>query len=1023
MSNIILKLVYRDREPTQYDDETKDYLIGQPWFNILTQGYYICLSNEENNALWEKIKYNIAPNDYIRVGFSRFLGNDKSVNINTGLPQTIDHVTVTPVENTFGELGHVYVKQTNQYIEVRNTGTFDGQFCWFVAGKREKRYNLTIILINKGIVRDENNDIYCEDKCEFNLQEGTHIQLETINDETTAFHSWELDHEIDPTDFILQQDTVIVAYFEVIMLELTVQKSGNGRGLVKSDDNLITCGHQCLYTFIKNSIVELEAIPDDGFEFSEWNGVNSEDSNQATVIMDDHKTVEAIFGQYDYEFQTSEPPQYSLFIDTNFANGHVQSEDGNIYCGSTCIYDYNKYDNVIVEAIPDENHKFSHWEIDRSDIDAKINLIMDSNKTIRPVFIEKEHKVTVTIIGGGRITGDMDVYDVYEDYISHNSEISIDAIAFDSYNFKKWYVNENERADSDITIIIDEQKNIVCHFVSKKYEINIEVNGPGNVESRDGEILCPVVNCNHSYIHGSVVYLNAIVHAGEEFNKWIVNNQEFESLTLALLIDRDIDISAYFDVITYLLSLTITGNGSIISEDNDIDCSNECEYEFSHNTEITLEAQPDEGYVFNGWSGDIGDVDNEEEILQITMDRARNIVAEFIESVWELIVNIIGDGTVECNHNELECSNDTCNGHYTTDTVVELNAIPDTDKILRNWDGCHWRDIYNNCYVEMTEDTEIDVIFDVKPDPVPYGYVCGGQSGPVVFSMIHRFQFPLNNGVSEIGQLNIGRREACGSNASLHFYIYGGNSLPVNLSSIERFSFSADSGTATNTATLSREKRKPASTNCLNYGYVCAGETDEDTVNDIERFDFSIDNANANKVGNINQSKYLACAANSTRYSYICGGWISNGNIHSTIERFSFFLDFGDIIDEFKLNNEISESSSNNSSQHAYTYGGTYWTSGGSTNLYKTIERFEFPLNANAEIIGELDYKTRFTSSNNSSEHGFISGGTEEGSESENIRKIIFPANDGIVNVVANLSGTQTRSVATDGTDFTNLFV
>ena len=90
-------------------------------------------------------------------------------------------------------------------------------------------------------------------------------------------------------------------------------------------------------------------------------------------------------------------------------------------------------------------------------------------------------------------------------------------------------------------------------------------------------------------------------------------------------------------------------------------------------TEVTLTAEPDPGWGFSGWSGDLTGSTNP---ATITMDSDKNITATFVEGDYTLTVNTIGQGSVTL---------DPPGGVYEAGTLVTLTATAD-----RYWEFSQW---------------------------------------------------------------------------------------------------------------------------------------------------------------------------------------------------------------------------------------------------------------------------------------------------------------------------------------------
>jgi hypothetical protein len=81
-----------------------------------------------------------------------------------------------------------------------------------------------------------------------------------------------------------------------IKVSLTVIKTGNGRGVIKSDPNGIACGKTCSADFDQGSFVTLTARAHEEDKFQRWGGACANVKTQSCVVtMDAAKTVSAIF--------------------------------------------------------------------------------------------------------------------------------------------------------------------------------------------------------------------------------------------------------------------------------------------------------------------------------------------------------------------------------------------------------------------------------------------------------------------------------------------------------------------------------------------------------------------------------------------------------------------------------------------------------------------------------------------------------------------------------------------------------
>ncbi len=104
---------------------------------------------------------------------------------------------------------------------------------------------------------------------------------------------------------------------------------------------------------------------------------------------------------------------------------------------------------------------------------------------------------------------------------------------------------------------------------------------------------------------------------------------------------------------TFTLTVNKTGNGTVTSNGNFINCGAICSHSFLDTTRVTLTAEADSGSVFTGWSDDscsgTGD-------CVVTMDDDYTVTAEFSPpatansltpvTMYSLTINTVGDGSV-----------------------------------------------------------------------------------------------------------------------------------------------------------------------------------------------------------------------------------------------------------------------------------------------------------------------------------------------------------------------------------------
>jgi hypothetical protein len=128
-------------------------------------------------------------------------------------------------------------------------------------------------------------------------------------------------------------------------------------------------------TYAYQDVIELTAVPAEGWSFTEWTGDLASTDNPTTITLESNATVTAVFTQDTYTL-------------TMYTVGNGTVTPGNqTYLSGT---------EVTLEAINDENFTFSGWS---GDITGTTNttITMNGNKTITATFaLPEESTPTAT---------------------------------------------------------------------------------------------------------------------------------------------------------------------------------------------------------------------------------------------------------------------------------------------------------------------------------------------------------------------------------------------------------------------------------------------------------------------------------------------------------------------------------------------------------------------------------------------------------------------------------------------------
>ena len=157
-------------------------------------------------------------------------------------------------------------------------------------------------------------------------------------------------------------------------------------------------------------------------------------------------------------------------------------------------------------------------------------------------------------------------------------------------------------------------------------------------------------------------------------------------------------------LLTYTLTVSTSGNGTVTSTDGFINCPGTCSQSYPGNTQVTLNATPAAGWTFSGWSGACSGTGP----CVVTMTQNLSVGATFTQLFYTLTVSTSGNGTVTSTDGFISCPG-TCSNSYLSNTQVTLNATPAAGWAFSGWSGaCSGT---GSCVVTMTQDLSVGATF------------------------------------------------------------------------------------------------------------------------------------------------------------------------------------------------------------------------------------------------------------------------------------------------------------------------
>ncbi len=359
-------------------------------------------------------------------------------------------------------------------------------------------------------------------------------------------------------------------------------------------------------------VTKVEFFIDDELKYTDISSPYTYSWDTQTYSNEAHK-VKAIaydnVNQTDYHEISVTVENYALTISAD-AGGTTDPEPGTYY--------YGKDAEVSITATPDTGYRFTDWTGDvpsSHESDNPVTITMDSDKIITANFIA-QYKLRIEAGAGGTTSPSPGVH-VYD----YGTEVSITATPDTGYRFTDWTgdVPSGHESDNPVTITMNSNKSITANFI-RQYTVTIAAGTGGITDPSPGA---------YTYDSGTQVSITATPESGYRFSGWsgdVPQGQE-DNNPITITMDSDKTITANF-IQQYTLTIAAGSGGTT----NPVPGT----YTHDYGTQVQVTAEPNDGYQFNGWTGDVPSGDENDNPVTITMDADKSITATFI---------VIPDGT------------------------------------------------------------------------------------------------------------------------------------------------------------------------------------------------------------------------------------------------------------------------------------------------------------------------------------------------------------------------------------------
>ena len=438
-----------------------------------------------------------------------------------------------------------------------------------------------------------------------------------------SFAGWNGDGVNDSTTantFVsITQNQSVSASFSINSYDLTLSAGDGGS---------VTGGGS--YTY--GSDATITATPDTGYSFAGWLGEGMEDSNSlsTSVSMTQDRILTA-------SFTPREIDRYLLVISSLPSSAGVTSG----------AEEYEDESNVSITATAATGYSFTGWTGDgiTNPNLASTSVFMDQDRNITANFATNFYDLNLSAGEGGTVSDG--------GRFPYNSTADISATPDMGYSFAGWNGSGVATPNSSSTTVsMIQDRYISASFSINSYILNLS-SGTGGSVSGAG-----------TYTYGSIINISATPKTGYSFTGWTGSGiSDFGSASTSVSITQDRNISATFSINSYLLSLSSGDGGSVSGSGS-----------FLYGTSADINATPNTGYSFAGWSGN-GVATPNSISTTVSMTQNRSISAAFSLNSYTLALSAGTGGTVSNG------------GSYSYGASVTITATPSTGYSFAGWSG------------------------------------------------------------------------------------------------------------------------------------------------------------------------------------------------------------------------------------------------------------------------------------------------------------------------------------------------
>lgn len=386
------------------------------------------------------------------------------------------------------------------------------------------------------------------------------------------------------------------------------------------------------------------------------------------------------------------PKERYLLSVQKSGSGTVTSTPAGISCGSNCSALFAEGQTVSLEASAAPGWQFVGWSGGGCSGTVSCQVEMDEAQSVDAIF-KQNFLLSVSKSGSGAVLSypaGISCGSDCQSLFPEGTEVELVAWPESGYLFQGW--SGACQGEETCLVNMNSAKSVEAVFVAAvNYPLLVQRNGSGSgsVRSLPAGISCGG-DCSHQFIENTPVTLKAEPSPGATFTGWsgACSGTGDCSLTMNAAKTAIAQFSADLPPPGYVnLSVNKSGDGSGLVSSGQINCGNVCNYYFPLGAAVTLEAEPNSGSSFQGWSGACTGTD----ACTLLLTGSTTVNAAFDSNppqpgfyYLSTLRGGTGSGKVISDPLGINCGK-TCTVDFLENTDINLGATPDGGSDFSGW--------------------------------------------------------------------------------------------------------------------------------------------------------------------------------------------------------------------------------------------------------------------------------------------------------------------------------------------------